>query len=78
MILTETEMDLIKALEIEALDNIKEANLEIGIFLSCKETFNTQYVQEMSDYFITLAKYQIEEEYDNISRWRKESHRVCR
>jgi len=68
--LTETETELIKALEAEALDSIKEANFEIGVFLSCKETFKTQYVKDMSNYFIILAQYQIEEDHNDITQWR--------
>ena len=75
--LTETETELIKALEAEALDSIKEANFEIGVFLSCKETFKTQYVKDMSDYFINLAKYKIEEDYNDITRWRTWEKESC-
>ena len=70
--------ELLDALETETRDSIKEANLEIGVFLSCKETFNTQYVNDMSNYFITLAKYKIEENYDDIHRWRTYKKEYCR
>ena len=71
---------LFDALINEAIDNIKEATFEINVFSKCKETFNTQYTNDMSNYFIILAKYSIEDEYDNITRWRaeKESCRLRR
>ena len=62
--------DLLAALEKEAIDNIREANFEIGVLLGCKETFKTQYVKDMSNYFISLAKYKVEENFDDITRWR--------
>lgn len=70
--------ELLDALESEARDSIKEANIEIGVFLKCKETFNTQYIKDMSNYFITLAKYQIERDYDDIQKWREWRKEYCR
>ena len=73
---------LFEALEYEALNNIKEANSEICVMVRCKERFITGPIKDLVNYFITLAQYQIEDEYDNISRWRteKESCRIrgCR
>jgi len=68
--LTETEIDLIKALEKSIKDNIKEANLEIGVLLKCKEKFRTPEISDFTDYFIHLAQYQIEEDHNDITQWR--------
>jgi len=61
---------LLDALGAEALESIKEANFEIGVFLKCKETFKTQDTKDMANYFINLARYKIEGNRDDISRWR--------
>lgn len=67
---TETETELIKALEKSAKDSIKEANLEIGVLLKCKEKFKTPEISDLTDYFIHLAQYQIEEDHNAITYWR--------
>ena len=68
--LTETEIELIKALEKSIKDNIKEANLEIGVLLKCKEKFKTPEISDLADYFIHLSQYQIEEDHNDITQWR--------
>jgi hypothetical protein len=69
--------ELFDAFILESMDTIKEMNFEIGVLLGSKETFSTRYVNDLANYFINLAKYKIEAEYDNISRWRKEKE-SCR
>lgn len=69
--------ELLTFLEIEALDTIKEANFEIGVFLRCKDTFQTQQTNDTSNFFITLAKYKIEENFNDITRWRSYKREYC-
>lgn len=71
-------LNLLAAFENEAIESIKEMNSEIGMFLRCKETFKTRYMEDMSNYLITLAKYQIEEDYDDIARWRSYKKEISR
>jgi len=78
VMLTETETDLVKALEKSAKDSIKESNLDIGLMLKCKEKFNTQEITDLVNYFITLAQYQIEEDHAEITKWRSWKKESCR
>ncbi len=75
--LTETEIDIIKALERSAKGSIKESNLEIGVLLKCKEKFKTQEIADLADYFIHLAQYQIEEDHADITKWRRWKKESC-
>ena len=75
--LTETEIELIKALEKSIKDNIKEANLEIGVLLKCKEKFKTPEISDLADYFIHLSQYQIEEDHNDITQWRAWEKESC-
>jgi len=69
-------VDLFAALEAEALDSIREAASEIGVMLKCRDRFKDQTISDLTSYFITLAKYQIEEDSNDITRWRKESQGI--
>jgi hypothetical protein len=69
---------LFDALIAEAMESMRDANEEIGVFLKCKETFNGIInIADSADYFIRLAKYRIEENYNDVTRWRKEKE-SCR
>lgn len=62
---------LLDALEAEALDSIREANADIGLMLKCKERFKgDQAIKDLTNYFCTLDRYQIEEDHNDIQRWR--------
>ena len=76
--LTKTETELIKALELAAKDSIKESTLETGVLLKCEEKFKTQEITDLTAYFITLAHYQIEEDHADITRWRSWKKESCR
>jgi hypothetical protein len=70
--------ELLNALENEALDSIREANSDIGLMLKCKERFRgDQAIKDLTNYFCTLARYQIEEDHNDIQRWR-EYKKSCR
>ena len=69
--------DIYDAFIVESMDTSRELNFEIGVLTGSKEVFTTQNVKDMANYFISMAKYKIEDEYDNISRWRKEKE-SCR
>jgi len=77
VMLTETETELIKALERSSKGNIKESNLEIGVLLKCREKFKTQEISDLTNYFITLAQYQIEENHNDITKWRAWKKESC-
>lgn len=68
--------DLLAALEAEAMDSIREATSEIGVMLKCRDRFKDQTITDLTSYFITLAKYQMEEDSNDIARWRKESQGI--
>lgn len=69
---------LLDMLVAEAMDSIREANSDIGLMMKCKETFKgDQAIKDLTNYFCTLARYQIEEDYDDILRWR-EYKKSCR
>lgn len=69
---------LLDALEAEAMDSIKEAHGEIGLMLRCKEKFKKdQAIRDLTNYFIKLAQYQIEEDVADVTRWR-EWKKSCR
>jgi hypothetical protein len=69
---------LLDALENEALLDIREANFEIGVFLKCRETFKIKTCQDYCDFFIRLARYKIEENLNDITRWRSYKKEFCR
>jgi hypothetical protein len=69
--------DLLNALEAEAMEIIKDANLEIGVLVKCKETFKARSFTDRADHFIRLLRYQIEEEMENVTRWRSYQKEAC-
>ena len=75
--LTETETELIKALERSSRDSIKESNLEIGVMLKCKDKFKMTEISDLANYFIHLAQYQMEEDHNDITRWRTWDKEPC-
>lgn len=70
-------LDLLNALEAEAMESIKEANREIGVWVKCKETFKARSLTDQADFFIRLLRYKIEEEMENVARWRSYQKEAC-
>jgi hypothetical protein len=69
--------ELLDALEKTAMEDIQEANFEIGVFLHSKDVFPTQNVLDMATFFIIMAKYKIERNYNDIHRWREYRKEYC-
>lgn len=62
--------DLLDALEVEAMESIREANIEIGVLLKSKETFPSQHNSDRIDFLVRMLRYRIEKDHEDIERWR--------
>jgi hypothetical protein len=70
---------LLDALEAETLSGIKEAHSEIGLMLKCRETFRkSQAINDRVDYTVRMIRYQIEEDMEDVARWRSYQKELCR
>ena len=70
MVMYEAQIELLEALEAEALDTIKYATGEIGWYLKQKEASKDTEAIQLIDYLLWRLRYKIEENYDDINRWR--------
>ena len=62
---------LFDALIADAMEGIKESNIEIGVFRKCRETFrDSPNSVAYADMFIKTAQFRIERDYEDIQRWR--------
>ena len=68
---TQWPMELLTALEAMCLSNINDYNVEIGTFLKCKETTKNQETEARLDLIIFMTRYKIEENYEDIQRYRE-------
>lgn len=62
---------LFEALEHEAMETIRDANIEIGVLLRCKETFPSRHNSDRVDFIVRMLRYRIEEDHSDIQRWRR-------
>jgi len=70
--------ELCDAMEKEALEEIREIQEEIGVLTKCRETFPARESVENTNVLIWQLRYKMEENRDDITRWRsyKEPCRV--
>ncbi|MBN1830005.1 MAG: hypothetical protein JW884_12810 [Deltaproteobacteria bacterium] len=70
--------DLLNALIAEAMQNIKEYTEEIALFMKCKETFKDRASVDRTNFAIWMLRYKIEENHEDIYRWRSYKKESCR
>lgn len=73
--------ELLEALEAMSLENIRDYQDEIGIFCRCRESTKNQVTAAHCDLNITMTRYKIEENYEDVEkyrRWKKELIGVSR
>lgn len=70
MVMYEAQTELLEALKAEALDTIKYCTGEIGFYLKEKEASKDTEATQLIDYLIWRLRYKIEENYNDIERWR--------
>ena len=67
--------ELLDALEVMSLENIRDYHVEIGTYLKIKQNIKNEQTIARIDLIIYMTRYKIEENYDDIQKyrgWKKE------
>lgn len=68
----ETEPSLYEILEASGIENLRESISEIAFFQGMKERSADNQISQWCDYFIRIYRSLVEDDYENIKRWRNE------
>ena len=63
--------ELLDYLKLMSLENIRDYQFEMSTFLRCKETTKNPSTAARLDLIIFMTRYNIEENYDDIQRYRE-------